>query len=241
VVPDTLSDAAEPIVQSVLLQAGQRLRQFHRIGRSATAGCRTSLERSHRDGLECLRTHLADRAASGQAGALERTAAAEAIRRELSSFHQRFLDTFGSPLRAMEGWDPAALDTALANERSAVDDTLGQFQNWNDLALPSLDVLTSRRGRQRAAFLLEEAYRCLAAEANTASAVFCARALEEVQSDPAAATFRIQTDAATHALTDVEFLLERAEPVERDDVLRLWNLLATTCSVMAEATSESAE
>jgi hypothetical protein len=236
-----LSSAAEPVARAVLMQATQRLRQFHRIGRSATTACRNNLERAHREGLAGLRNHLADQAASGRAGTLDREDAHRAIQQELAVFHQRFLDAFGAPLQAMEGWDPSVLQTVLADEQAAVDDTLGQFQSWNDLALPSLDVLASTQGRRRAGFLLEEAYRCLEAGAHTAAAVFCARALEEVQSDPAAATFQIQTDATTRALSDVEGLLNRSEPVERESVLRLWNLLATTCSVMAEANAESTE
>jgi hypothetical protein len=115
------------------------------------------------------------------------------------------------------------------------------MEGWDDIALPSLDVLRSATGRRRAGFFLEEAYRCLDAEAWNAAAVFCACALEEVRSDPAAAHFTIEPDPDTQSLTDVTTLLEQAEPLHRDGVLRLWNLVATTCSVIAESQEENGD
>lgn len=237
--PSPLSDHAEPIIQSVLMQATQRLRQFHRIGKSATAACRSNLERAHRQGLEGLCSHLADVAASGRVAALDRSQARAAVMAELRRFHAAFLDHLEQPLRAMEGWDEQALAAELARRLDAVDDALGQFAQWDDIALPSLDVLCSATGRRRAGFFLEEAYRCLEAEAWNAAAVFCACALEEVTSDPAAAHFTIQADPDTQSLADVTTLLERTDRLHRDSVLRLWNLVATTCSVIAESRDET--
>jgi len=240
-------------VRSLMSQAAQMLRQYHRVGKVRTAGCRKALERLLDDSLGELRHRLATVYASVPPTAFHFERAATLVTRDLETVAYQFRDQYGDVMGAMDGFKDTAVEETLGSHTADV--RAGLEQAVDEVGRAGRAADTSFVGnaelRRVAAAAAAEAARCHAAAAHAAAVVFAATALTAVLRDAlevregdadellehAAARGLVPSElvhdggwnAAQRELLRTQKVLFGGTPVDRDQASKVLELLHDVC------------
>ncbi len=180
----------EQVAASAAARATQIMRQFHRIGKSRSDGCRKTLERTATDAMRELRAQLITMLVEVLGPRLDSENAVDAAEGLMESFRQSYLEQFDEHLARMEGYDSEAFATACRAEASEVradlDEAifdLGRARAESYRPPSDLSFMKDHKIRQLAEINAEEAARCFVAGAYTATIVFAASVLQAVLRD----------------------------------------------------------
>jgi hypothetical protein len=243
--------AAEAAARSVLMQATQMLRQFHRIGKSRTAGCRKGLLKLCAEHLRDLRRQLVSTAVELTGGDADTAAVAAVIGDALAATTDQFAAEFSDLLQSMEGATPADLadlrSAAVEEVRPELEEAL--FDRGDAAAVPDTGFVSDDRLRHLATTLATEAVR----PGSRAAAFMAAAALAAVLQDalgPRPAPHRARellASARTRGLVpasvvddgqwttrrghllDPDALLLSPDPVDAEEAAALLELLHALC------------
>lgn len=172
---------------ATLLRASQMVRQFHRIGRSRSPGCRKALEHEARQTAEALCNQLCALVVTLAGDAIGDDDAERLISKRVEQFIERFIDGFSSLLEQMEGYDPQALAADCRQPATGIRAALAEARHDakarsepEAVDVPDLSFLSDAEARRRAVSCAMEAALCSSAGAYVAAAVFCGVALRTV-------------------------------------------------------------
>jgi type IV secretory pathway VirJ component len=216
-------EVTQPLIEGLQLRVGQQIRQFHRIGRSRTAGCRRVAERSLRDALETVRDEVVAAVAETDPERLADPATVQLVTDRLELCATAFEERFRAVLRQTEGYSEAAVERAVQEVAATVEDALTAAEAASSAsALPSFEWL-AEPDRTQAVAWARAASRALAADAAPAAAVSAARALALVGAATGADGTAVAERAAARGVTpedlDPQAVLER-DPVPDESLAR---------------------
>ena len=179
-----VTEVAEPLIEGMQLRVAQQIRQFHRIGRSRTAGCRRVAERALRDTLETVRDEVVDAIAVTDPARLDDPSMVAMVTGWLERCASVFEERFRSVLAQTEGYDRNGLGALVEAVSATVAESMSAARERVVVPqLPSFEWLPEpTRGAVR--LWSRAAWEALAAEAMPAAAVAAARALELLLSAP---------------------------------------------------------
>ncbi len=222
-ISEVAREVAEPLIEGLQLRVAQQIRQFHRIGRSRTAGCRRVAERALGDTLQTLRDEVVEAIGEADPVVLSDPATEQLVADWLSRCAAAFDDRFHSVLRQTEGYSDDAVRRALEQVTSTVSEALAVAEEASDrIALPAFEWLAEPMLTRLVAWS-EASIRALDAGAAPAAAVSAARALELLLEATDVARASLAEEAADRGLTvdalGSSSVLER-EPVPDEALAR---------------------
>lgn len=222
-ISEAAREVAEPLIEGLQLRVAQQIRQFHRIGRSRTAGCRRVAERALGDALQTLRDELVETIGEADPAVLSDPATEQLVADWLRRCVAAFDDRFHAVLRQTEGYSDDAVRQALEQVTATVSEALAIAEEASGrIALPAFGWLAEPM-RTRVVAWSEASIRALGADAAPAAAVSAVRALELLLKATNVTRASLVEEAAARGLTldalSSSSVLER-EPVPDEAVAK---------------------